>query len=224
MFISDFFNLVSNNLQFFYYFSRFFLMQWAYTKIANLTSYFFKFTICGFAIWGTSFADRPPLTVTNVFSSLFRYVFGLSPESDLRLLLSNNYGELSKNRCWQIYFWKEDILLWVQNIETREGWPLLTVETEVNGNSKRTYERGPSLDGSLGLSWQYKRLYSALTALVGPVQKIFFTGHYFNYFVPVAQQAGQAAVLGRLSLNLCPWFKMMLWHRWHAENEYDISW
>ncbi len=30
--------------------------------------------------------------------------------------------------------------------ETREGWPLLTVETEMNGNSKSTYERGPSLD------------------------------------------------------------------------------
>ena len=34
----------------------------------------------------------------------------------------------------------------------REGWPLLKVETEVNGDSKRTDERGPSLDGSLGLS------------------------------------------------------------------------
>ncbi len=35
--------------------------------------------------------------------------------------------------------------------ETREGWPLLTVETEVNGDSKSTDERGPSLvGGSLG--------------------------------------------------------------------------
>ncbi len=47
----------------------------------------------------------------------------------------------------------------------------------------------------------------ALDGLVGPVQNIFFlTVHYFNSFVPVAQQAGQAAVLGRLSLNVCLWF------------------
>ncbi len=31
-----------------------------------------------------------------------------------------------------------------------EGWPLLPVETEVNGESKSTNERGPSL---VGLLW-----------------------------------------------------------------------
>ncbi len=36
--------------------------------------------------------------------------------------------------------------------ETREGWPLLTVETEVNGDSKSANERDPSMVGSLGLS------------------------------------------------------------------------
>jgi hypothetical protein len=47
---------------------------------------------------------------------------------------------------------------------------------------------------------------SALAALVGPVQKNFSpTVHYFNSFVPVAQQAGQAAMLGRLSLSMCLW-------------------
>ncbi len=35
--------------------------------------------------------------------------------------------------------------------ETREWWPLLTVEAEVNGDSKSTNEMGPSLVGSLGL-------------------------------------------------------------------------
>jgi hypothetical protein len=45
---------------------------------------------------------------------------------------------------------------------------------------------------------------SSLAALVVPVQNIFFLAvHYFNSFVPVAQQAGQAAVLGRLSLSVC---------------------
>jgi hypothetical protein len=42
---------------------------------------------------------------------------------------------------------------------------------------------------------------SDLAVLVGPVQNIFFlTVHNFNFFVPIAQQTGQAAVLGRLSL------------------------
>ena len=43
----------------------------------------------------------------------------------------------------------------------------------------------------------------ALAALVGPVQNIFFlTVHYFNSFFPIAQQAAQAVVLGRLSLSI----------------------
>ncbi len=36
--------------------------------------------------------------------------------------------------------------------ETREGCYLLTVETEENGDSKRTNEKGPFLVGSLGIS------------------------------------------------------------------------
>jgi hypothetical protein len=47
---------------------------------------------------------------------------------------------------------------------------------------------------------------SALAALVGPVQNIFFLNvHYFNSFVHIARQAGQAAMLDRLSLILCLW-------------------
>jgi hypothetical protein len=42
----------------------------------------------------------------------------------------------------------------------REGWLLLTVETEVNGNSKSTNEKGPSLVGSLGSSCRYKRFFA----------------------------------------------------------------
>ena len=56
--------------------------------------------------------------------------------------------------------------------ETRDGWPLLTVETDVNGDSKSTNERGPSLVGSL---WACRAGFcSALAALVGPVKYIFF--------------------------------------------------
>jgi hypothetical protein len=69
--------------------------------------------------------------------------------------------------------------------ETREGWPLLTVETEVNGDSKSSNERG-------GLPWLVcwtcvagtRDFCSALAALGSPVQNIFFlTVHYFNSFV-----------------------------------------
>jgi hypothetical protein len=36
--------------------------------------------------------------------------------------------------------------------ETGEWWPLLTVETEMNGDSRSKNERGPSLVGLLGFS------------------------------------------------------------------------
>jgi hypothetical protein len=39
----------------------------------------------------------------------------------------------------------------VRTRETREGWPLLSFETEVNGNSKSTIERGPSMVGLLAI-------------------------------------------------------------------------
>jgi len=46
----------------------------------------------------------------------------------------------------------------------------------------------------------------ALAALVGPVENIYFlTVRYFNFCVPIAQQARQAAVLDRLSLSMCLW-------------------
>jgi hypothetical protein len=80
----------------------------------------------------------------------------------------------------------------------------LTVETEVNGDSNRTNERGPFLVGSLGLPCRYNSFCFALAAVVGQVQKyVFISVHYFNSFVPIAQQAGQAAVLGRLSRSVC---------------------
>ncbi len=64
-----------------------------------------------------------------------------------------------------------------------------------------------SLGGSLCLSCRYKRFSSALAALIGPVQNCFFlTVHFFNSFETIAQNAGQAAVLGRLSLSICLWF------------------
>ncbi len=49
----------------------------------------------------------------------------------------------------------------------------------------------------------------ALAPLVSPVPNIIFlTVHFFNLFVPIAQEPRQAGVLGRLSL--CLWV-----HRWY---------
>jgi hypothetical protein len=51
-----------------------------------------------------------------------------------------------------------------------------------------------------------KDFYPALAALVGPVENIFFlTAYYFNIFIPIAQQPGQAVMPGRLSLIMCLW-------------------
>jgi hypothetical protein len=50
-----------------------------------------------------------------------------------------------------------------------------------------------------------------LAALVSPVRNIIFlTGHFFTFLVPIAQQPGQAGVLGRLSL--CLWFCFTIYY------------
>jgi hypothetical protein len=68
--------------------------------------------------------------------------------------------------------------------ETRKEWPLLTVEAEVNGDSKSTNERGLSLVGSIGLSCWYKRFLFCLGCPSRPGTKYFFflAVHYFNSF------------------------------------------
>jgi len=72
---------------------------------------------------------------------------------------------------------------------TREGWPLLTVEIEVNGESKRTNERGPFWVGSLGISCWYKTFLFCLGCFGQPSTKyFFFTVQYFNSFVPIAMR------------------------------------
>jgi hypothetical protein len=60
-------------------------------------------------------------------------------------------------------------LLWL----TREGLPLLTVENEVDGDSKSTNERGPSLVIFSARRVGTRNFCPALAALVGPVQNNF---------------------------------------------------
>jgi hypothetical protein len=91
---------------------------------------------------------------------------------------------------------EEDVHLeWIERLpsldemprETREGWPLLTVETEVNGDSKSTNERVLFLVSSLGLSCKYKRYLSCLGCSCRPSTEHFFFFPYtiLHLFVPV---------------------------------------
>jgi hypothetical protein len=76
--------------------------------------------------------------------------------------------------------------------EAREGWFLLSVETEMNGRSKSTNEKG--------LSWLFRwtrrtgtrDFYPALAALVSPAQTSFFlTVYYFNFVSPSPSNLGR---------------------------------
>ncbi len=116
---------------------------------------------------------------------------------------------------WRVLYTEWDWREWpwrgrrVGTRETRERWPLLTVETEVNRDSKSTNERSPSLVGSLGLLCRYTRFFFCLGFSRRPSKKYFFlTLRFFDSFVPTAQQAGLAAVLGHLSLSMCLWLEL----------------
>ncbi len=71
-------------------------------------------------------------------------------------------------------------------------WPLLTVETEANGDSRSSYERGPSLVASLGFSCRYNRFLFCHVYSSRPSTTYFFSSQYFNSFILVAQKSGQA--------------------------------
>jgi hypothetical protein len=62
--------------------------------------------------------------------------------------------------------------------------PLLTVETEVNGDLKRTNERGPFLVGSSGCRAGTRDFCSALAALDGPVKYFFPRRTLFQFLCP----------------------------------------
>ncbi len=73
-------------------------------------------------------------------------------------------------------------------IKTWEGWPILTVKT----GKWILKEYSPSLSC---LGWSSR-----------PSSKYLFPHHtLFQFICPLAQQAGEAAVPGRLSLNMCLW-------------------
>ncbi len=83
--------------------------------------------------------------------------------------------------------------------ETREGWPLLTGETEATGDLWSTNEGGP-----FSLSWLV-RWFFILPWLLWSAQVkmyLFLTAQYLNFCVTIYQQRGQAVVHG-LFLWVC---------------------
>jgi hypothetical protein len=56
----------------------------------------------------------------------------------------------------------------------------------------------------VGVVMPVEQIFFCLGCLVGPVQNIFLLTVHYSY-VSITQQAGQAAVLGRLSLSMCLW-------------------
>jgi hypothetical protein len=79
---------------------------------------------------------------------------------------------------------------------------MLTVETEVNGDSKSTYEKGPTLVGFLELVMLVQEILFSLDFSNRPSTSFFFSSPYSisPLRTPLSQQAVQAAVLSRLSL------------------------
>ncbi len=87
--------------------------------------------------------------------------------------------------------------------DPRDGWPLLTVETEPNGDSKRTNERGSFLGCFVWLVVPVQEETFILPWLRLRAQyKIFFflDIHYFKLCVTIGQQPEQAVLQGPLSL------------------------
>ncbi len=86
--------------------------------------------------------------------------------------------------------------------ETREGWPLLAVETD------ETEMNELFLGWFVGRVVQVQEIFFlALAALVGPVQNIFSrTVHNFNSFIPIAcSKLGRQSCWATMSLSMCLW-------------------
>ncbi len=66
--------------------------------------------------------------------------------------------------------------------ETREGWPLLTVETDTNGDCQSTNESGPSQIGLLGSSYRYDRFLSCLGCTNQANTKYYLPHRIFFHF------------------------------------------
>ncbi len=93
-------------------------------------------------------------------------------------------------------------LLPVATRETREEWPLLTVETEVNGDSKRTMKAALSHD-SLGLLCRYKRFLFSLGCCSRPNTKLYFPHRTLFQFLCSHRPASWAGSRAGSPVSLC---------------------
>ncbi len=81
--------------------------------------------------------------------------------------------------------------------DTREGWPMLNVETEANEMGTQEVHKGVRWFLPWLVRWAVVPVQEifcpAQTALFGLVQNIIFLAvHFFTSFVPIAQQARQS--------------------------------
>ncbi len=112
-------------------------------------------TCCSTWIWSFHQGSFP------IFSAIWR-VFGA-----LIFLLEPNGKEGS------IFLYSESQRFLAPRETREEWWPLLTVEAEVNGDSRRTNEKGPSfLVGLFGSLCRYKRILSCLGCCSRPSAKL----------------------------------------------------
>ncbi len=149
------------------------------------------------------------LIVLTAFVKLLQHSFTVS--HSLTLIKTDSLSQNCSNLWFNLELTCNPSFIYVSYRPERleRGGPLLTVETEVNGDSKSTYERSPSLVGSLGLSYRYKRFLLCLGCSSQLRRKYFFPHSIlFQFLCPIDQQAGQTAVLGRLSLNMCLWYRL----------------
>jgi hypothetical protein len=91
-----------------------------------------------------------------------------------------------RERVYKLCSWRFRLKRAVETRETREGWPLLTVQTELNGDSKRTYKRGPFLVGSLGLSCRCKRFLLCLGCSSRPSRYKTFVSSMYTFSIPLS--------------------------------------
>ncbi len=82
----------------------------------------------------------------------------------------------------------------VQSEKKGEWWDVPDFETEINGDSRSTFYRGPFLVGSLARRVSIRDFCPALAALVSSVQNIvFLNGHFFSGFVPIVDTGWQSS-------------------------------
>ncbi len=96
----------------------------------------------------------------------------------------------------------------------------------LNGDSKCTYERGPSLVGSMGSSCQYTRFFSAI---VGQIQNNFqllcdaafywYFLEFYIFYIFVTHHSDSSVITGDLSVHLS-WlsFADKLWRCWKTKH------